>query len=401
LLCFFGSLHSQSGCTDPQADNYDELAMLNDGSCSYPVTAYTLGQIAVLPDQLIENSGLAHLTEGLYTQNDAGNANEIYRIDPLDGSIQQTLLVIGTNKDWEDMAESDTHIYLGDFGNNDGNRTDLRIYKIDKAELGNSVLNAQPINFSFADQTEFSENNNNHDYDCEAFFFHNDSLHLFTKNWMDNQTRHYTILAEPGFHTALPRFTFDVDGLITSADINEEGTIALLGYTEVGLNFMWLLYDYKDNSFFSGNKRRIGLGSGLVNSQTEAITFKDNDSGYISSEQFDLGQVELPPRLMSFNVDQWVTWTMVSAITTTTSVPAIKPFPNPFSDELILDLSENWLKSGTELRLFDTNGKLLLSREYMPSGSEITLGGLNDLAPGIYMIQAISKDHFWQGKVVK
>jgi hypothetical protein len=164
---------------------------------------------------------------------------------------------------------------------------------------------------------------------------------------------------------------------------------------------MWLLYDYKDNSFFSGNKRRIGLGSGLVNSQTEAITFKDNDSGYISSEQFDLGQVELPPRLMSFNVDQWVTWTMVSAITTTTSVPAIKPFPNPFSDELILDLSENWLKSGTELRLFDTNGKLLLSREYMPSGSEITLGGLNDLAPGIYMIQAISKDHFWQGKVVK
>ncbi len=403
FLFFFGSLQAQLGCTDSQATNYDAAATINDGSCLYPVTAYTLGQIAELPDELIENSGLVHLPEGLYTQNDAGNPNEIYRIDPLDGSIQQTLLVIGTNTDWEDMAQSETHIYLGDFGNNDGDRTDLRIYKIDKGELGNNVLNAQPINFSFADQIDFSENNNNHDYDCEAFFFHDDSLHLFTKNWSDNQTRHYAIPAEPGFHNVLPKFTFNVDGLITSADISEEGTIVLLGYTEVGLNFMWLLYDYTDNFFFSGNKRRIELGSGLVNSQTEAITFKDNESGYISSEQFDLGSVELPPRLMSFNIDQWVNWPMVSTIITPllAGTGTIKAFPNPFSDELTLKISKNWSKSEMELRLFDINGKLLLSQEFMPSESELILKGLNDFASGMYTIQVISKEHFWQGKVVK
>lgn len=403
-LYFFGALQAQSGCTDLQAINYDASATLNDGSCLYAETNYMLEQITELPDQLIENSGLIYLPEGLYTLNDAGNANEIYKIDSVDGSVLQTLLVIGENKDWEDMAESETHIFLGDFGNNDGDRTDLRIYKIDKTELGNNVLNAQPINFSFADQIDFSENNNNHDFDCEAFFFHDDSLHLFSKNWVDNQTRHYAIPADPGFHAALPEFTFDVNGLITSADINEEGTVVLLGYTEVGLNFMWLLYDYKNNSFFSGNKRRIELGSGLVNSQTEAVTFKDNNNGYISSEQFDLGTLELPPRLMSFTIDQWVTWpVMVSVAEAPLLAAEIKPFPNPFSQELNLSLSENWPKSETELRLFDVNGQLLLSRAYNLSSAteQLTLDGLKFLAPGVYVIQAISHNHFWQGKVAK
>ena len=34
------------------------------------------------------------------------------------------------NVDWEDITQDETHIYIADFGNNNGNRTDLKIYKI-------------------------------------------------------------------------------------------------------------------------------------------------------------------------------------------------------------------------------------------------------------------------------
>ena len=395
------NLYAQPGCTDPQALNYDQMATINDGSCQYPETNYSLTLITELPSSLVENSGLVVVSQGLFTINDAGNPNELYRIDSLDGTVLQTLLVVGENEDWEDMAESDTHIFIGDFGNNAGNRTDLKVYRIAKAELGNNIVNAQPINFAFADQIDFSENPNNHNYDCEAFFYHDDSLHLFTKNWVDNQTRHYVIPAEPGFYSIPVRHSFNAQGLITSADISADGTILLLGYTEVGFNFMWLLFDYPGSEFFSGNKRRIELGSGLTNSQTEAIAFKEGFAGYISSEQFDLGPVELPPKLLAFNIEQWVT----NQVSINENVPIeydLLLSPNPFRDQLTIQFPNNWDHEEVFIKIYHSNGQLFYSEQLrVLSNERITLSGIDHWPSGIFFVQLIGDNNVQESKVIR
>ena len=398
LLFFSLDLTAQSGCTDPQASNYDASATSNDGSCLYPITDDTLDLIAELPIELVENSGLVVTPLGLFTHNDKGNPNEIYRIDTIDGSVLQTLLVVGDNEDWEDMAESESHIFLGDFGNNPGDRTDLRIYRIAKSELSNNIINAQPINFAYADQVDFSDNQNNHNFDCEAFFYHDDSLHLFTKNWVDHQTKHYVIPAEPGFYSVLPRHNFDVDGLITSADINEDGTILLLGYTQVGFTFMWMLFDYPGNEIFSGNKRRIELRSWLFNSQTEAIAFKDKYTGYVSSEQLNLGPAELPPKLMSFDIAPW--FSEVVSTADKLEVLDVKLFPNPFTNQLNIRFPDNWPLGETEVRLRSVNGFLLLREKLLPS-KELTITVNNDWPAGIYIVELLNEEGLWQKRVIK
>jgi len=351
FMCFIlgFTLYGQVGCTDPQAINFDGMAIDNDGSCIYGATQFQMEQKATLPNLLEETSGAAYIDGQLWTHNDGGNSNEIYQIDTLTGEVLQTLLVGNLeNEDWEDMAQSDTHLFVGDFGNNLGNRMDLRIGKIDRNDLGNLIVSAELINFSFSDQTDFTERLNDNDYDCEAFFYYQDSLHLFTKNWVDEQTRHYTLPTTPGTHVAQLRETFNTQGLIAGAAIDESsGTISLLGYTPNGVNFMWLLFDYQLNHFFSGNIRKINLGTALTNSQTEGIIFTENGAGFVTSENF---------------IDLTI-------------------FPVPFGNRLTLSWEEDYLENGV-VEIFDllgnlvyqkkidnTEGKMLINTASLPRGS--------------------------------
>lgn len=360
FLLFFSiqDLAAQPGCTDPQALNFNPDATENDGSCAYPMTDYSLTQIAGLPDILKECSGVELLSSGLWIHNDGGNEHHIFRIDSVSGDILQTaILGNAENIDWEDFAESDNYLYLGDFGNNLGNRTDLKIYRINKNDLANDTINVEVIEFSYSDQVDFLKNNNNHNFDCEAFVFFNDRLHLFTKNWVDNKTNHYTLSAEPGTHTAQLQESFDVNGLITGAEISADHEIVLLGYTEFGFNFMWLLFDFNEDFFFSGNKRKISLGTALTNSQTEGITFRENGYGYICAEEFKVNdQLTLPQKLLSFSISQWI-----SDITSTKDFAPLKKiavYPNPSRG--FFEIENKDLKN-LDWKLYNKMGRLLKS----------------------------------------
>src|SRR6056297_4303255 len=84
--------------------------------------------IQPLNDAMSESSGLINIQGRFITHNDSGGESILYEIDTLSGEIARMVTVIGTeNTDWEDLASDDTYIYIGDFGNNAGNRTDLRI----------------------------------------------------------------------------------------------------------------------------------------------------------------------------------------------------------------------------------------------------------------------------------
>lgn len=123
-------------CTDIQAENFIEAAQVNDGSCLYQDTLVELNFIFNLSDTLIETSGLTFFNNQLWTHNDSGNNNELYLVNTETGNVLKTVKVSNAvNIDWESMAQSETHLFVGDFGNNSGARQDLNILKLKKEDF--------------------------------------------------------------------------------------------------------------------------------------------------------------------------------------------------------------------------------------------------------------------------
>ncbi|MGC9330764.1 MAG: hypothetical protein ACP5DZ_02675, partial [Bacteroidales bacterium] len=90
-------------------------------------------KICTLEAVLGENSGLVWLNGQLWTHNDSGNSNELFCVDTADCSVLRTVEISNAvNTDWEDICADEDYVYVGDFGNNNGDRTDLCIYKISR-----------------------------------------------------------------------------------------------------------------------------------------------------------------------------------------------------------------------------------------------------------------------------
>ena len=308
-ILFSPIIYGQFGCTDSQASNFNASASINDGSCLYNPTNYSLNLVANLVDTLSENSGLVWAAGKLYTFNDSGSGTKVFEV-MANGTIIRTIHIANsTNVDWEAMTSDSTYFYLGDFGNNNGNRTDLCIYRLLKSEVCNNTIDtvvAEKMNFSWSDQLDFTSAFNANDFDCEAFYATEDSLFLFSKNWVDLKTKCYAL---PNYWTDTLNATlssqFDVDGLITDAckdTINDR--IYLLGYKNNGSNFytsfIWCLWDHASNFIFSGNKRRIEIGNVLTVSQTEGIALSDNGTAYVSAEKV-INIITIPAKLFTFN----------------------------------------------------------------------------------------------------
>ncbi len=303
---------SQLGCTDPQATNFDPLAQLNDGSCVYSSTSYSLQLIADLTDQNQENSGLIVFNNGLYSINDGGNSTEIQQLDYQGNTIGSIFVEGSQNTDWEAISQNDSMIFLGDFGNNAGNRNDLSIYRIPKNEVNlNDTVGMTKFWFTYPDQTTFNNTVNGHNFDCEAFVYYQDSLHLFTKGWQNLYTKHYVLpVHSEDTVEAILKDSMWVDGLITDATIdNTTGRLLLLGYKNNGshfyTSFVYLLFDFPTSHFFSGNVRRIEIGNMLTVSQTEGITFQSSTSGFISAEKITSSIITIPPKLFAFNFSSY------------------------------------------------------------------------------------------------
>jgi hypothetical protein len=302
---------SQWGCTDPQATNYDVNASLNDGSCVYNTTNYSLSLVNNLSDVLQENSGLIRIGNFLYTINDSGAGALMYELDTL-GTVIRTITISGaTNVDWEAITSNSTHVFIGDVGNNNGNRHDLCLYRFLKSDLALDTVQADKLPFYWSDQTQFTSLPNANNYDCEAIVADADSITLFSKNWEDLQTRRYRL---PCFWSdtlaAQLRDSFAVDGLITDACVDTVlNRNYLLGYKNNGNNFytsfVWCLWDYQNQQVFSGNRRRVEVGNVLTVAQTEGIALKASNKGYISSEKVS-SVITIAPKLFQFDFTQFV-----------------------------------------------------------------------------------------------
>jgi len=387
LILATTSAWAQGGCTDPQATNYNPSATSNNGSCTYPTTTTALITKATLASAVNESSGLLYTGGSVWTHNDSGNPAVLFRVDSTSGQVLQQVSISNfTNTDWEDLAASAQYVYIGDFGNNNGDRRDLRILRVAKSDLGASATTAtaQAVNFSYPDQTDFTPRSNAHDFDCEAFFFANDSLHLFTKNWVDLQTRYYTVPATPGTHVAHLKGTFNVNGLVTAADLNPAGsTAALLGYNATnGTTFMWLLSGFQAAGYLKANKRRIELPSALLIGQGEGMCFVKNGRIFISNEQISNALLTVPPRLYALGLGAWVPTTALAA---KTARPAgrFTALPNPAQHTLRVERTTG---EEASLLLQNMTGQVVLALPL--AGGQLSLDlDLTPIETGQYVLK--------------
>lgn len=259
-----------------------------------------------LPASQNETSGLQWVQGRLFSISDSGNPAEIYEINPQTGVLLRTIKVTNApNVDWEDLAASPTHLYIGDFGNNSGNRKDLKILKIPVAAVLNQTeVSSEIISFTYPDQSDFSGSIPNHNFDCEALVFSGNRLHLFSKNRGDQQTKHYVLSPDAGSQVAVLTGRFDSKGLITGADASGDGqNIVLLGYEDRGISsrsFIWT-FAKVSGSVFSGSGNQFFLGSPAGLGQTEGISIDPKMEIKISGERISQSGLTIPPKL--FGVD--------------------------------------------------------------------------------------------------
>ncbi len=362
VLLLATTLFAQAGCTDPQASNYDENAVENDGSCNYETTNFTPLFKTNLGPKLEEVSAFMTYNGRYFGLGDSGNPHSLYEFNPTTGTTKTIKLQGTENIDWESMTSDDQYIYVGDTGNNkSGNREDLVIYKFPKSDLdsGNDIPqnHIQRLYYHYEDQIDFSEKPQfGIRYDCEAIVAMKDSIYLFSKDWNQYKTRCYAIPKKPsGNFSAKLKDSLNVLGLVTDAVAQGDSLIVLLGSSLTGNHFLELLFDFPSHRPFSGNTRQIFFNHEQI-AQPEAILLREDLSGFIGSEKN--GTVN--QSLFEFNIKEWVQNPTATLLPIYKKGNQLSLFPNPIkSGSLTIEIPTDLKGKDILLYWFDAAGKQL------------------------------------------
>lgn len=243
-----------------------------------------------LPKKLKEVSGVALSQDKktLWAIEDQGNKNAVYGLN-LQGELTADVLVENAeNHDWEDItADAQGNLYIGDFGNNDNDRQNLSILKIDLKNTAQKTTRViQETKFHYEGQMEFPPKKSNLLYDCEAFIEMNGNFYLFTKNrskGFDGTFLVFKVPNQPGDFQA--RLTGKLkltggysDAAITSAAINSTKTqIVLLNHKNIRVLTGFIPDDF--------SKTKISTVSLNHNSQKEAVVFLDDHTLLMADEK--------------------------------------------------------------------------------------------------------------------
>jgi len=198
----------------------------------------------LLCDSLKETSALQYVNGFLYTINDGSGKAEVYKLDPKTGKIIQTIILNkAKNVDWEALTYDGKHLYIGDFGNNLGDRNNLAFYKFKLSKINNEkkvdTITPDYYLFSLDDQIELiTSKNNTTNFDIESFVFDNDQLHIFTKEWNSGHTKHETLETYFKFQITKIVEEFEIETQITDASL-KNGVLFLTGYSKQGFVYLY------------------------------------------------------------------------------------------------------------------------------------------------------------------
>jgi hypothetical protein len=353
-----------------------------------------ISDVANLPTAVNETSGLIYFNDQLVTHNDSGNAPELYEISSTDGTVIRTVTITNaTNVDWEDIAQDDTYIYIGDIGNNNGNRTNLKIYRILKSDFeANSSVTAEIINYSYANQTDFTSSPNSNDWDAEGFVIYDSQILLFTKNWVTSQVNVYAFPKTIGTHSASLVSNYNIGGLVTAADYVDH-KIYLTGYSPATVTpFIAVIYDV--NISVPNDMDLFGLSSihKFENvlpfaHQVESICYIDSvgndDRLYITNERFSIGAIVVEPSLKMVTLDNFTLGI------TDLEIDEFETYPNPFSNQITISDRVD------EIHIYDSLGKQVLQM------FQTNTVDTSSLSEGVYYIELITKAKRQVKKLVK
>lgn len=343
--------------------------------------------VTQIPVAIDECSGIAVVgANRIWAHNDAGNTNELFCFDTTGNMIRTLLILNVTNIDWEDLTRDDEgRIYINDAGNNENNRTNLKICRIPNPEtIVGSVVEAEVINFNYEDQYLFPPPDPNLNYDVESILWKSDSLYLFTKNRSNPQNgmcKMYRMPAEPGTYTAkligsIYLGNSNNEARVTSADINlETGEVVLLTNTKIVS-----CTNYPFNNFFDGDIKEYFFSSQM--GQIEGIDFVDDSRLFLTEE----GSKRSGGYLYE------VVWQTSSSISDQRPGD-IDVFPNPFCNQLMI--RKNFVGE-VIIDVWDAKGTMVMKG--FRTESIISLQHLN---PGVYFIKLTCEDKSVVKSIVK
>ncbi len=338
-------------------------------------SAQTFSIVTDLSSRIEETSGLLLLNGRLITHNDSGGSVKLYEINTANGDVINDVTLNGaTLTDWEDICADDEFIYVGDFGNNVGQRTNLKLYKvsIDDYLDGDQSANALELPFRYADQTNFDPAQFRTNFDAETLIDYEGNLLIFSKNWGDGKTRIYPIEKDVTSEQELnPIASIDVAGLVTGGVYDaDRQMVVLTGYQ----NFIPFIVEIQvdgtmDFDGFTWERKSLQTQGGST--QVEGISLAPDSSYYLSGERTAVGE----PTLYRYSTD-----TSTVASTQLGEKPnAITVFPNPAKD--LVQIQGEGID---HIEIYDAAGKLVLL------SNELQLQ-LAALARGTYTVQVVDQ----------
>ena len=273
-----------------------------------PYAARVIEELAVLPDELRESSGLAvsRTQPGvLWSHNDSGDGPNLYAIDQSGHLLAVVPVANATARDWEDMAAgpcpatltettsrqvASSCLYLADIGDNDQAREELTVYVVIEPRLEATgakplPVQAQSFRYRYPDKPTDSEAiavSPNGDVTIVSKG-RRGTAEFFGMSGEDVAralTSHEVLTAEDLGNTGIqPDAT--ISRLVTSAAVSPDGTtLAVRTYNEV---FFYRAVKGEEGIRWQDLKRRCFLGD--LEPQGEAIDYLDENTLLLTSER--------------------------------------------------------------------------------------------------------------------
>lgn len=356
---------------------------------SYNSFSQTLTPVLItpLPSVIGESSGVeVTAVNSLWSHNDGSGLAEIYRFDTT-GILLHTLGISNaTNVDWEDLAQDSIgNIFIGDFGNNNNDRQDLKIYIVPNPDTITATnVNAQIINFTYPDQFAFPPAGPLLNFDMEAFFWFNHSLYLFSKNRTnpyDGYTKLYKLPDVAGTYVAQLLDSFYTGAgpwpisSITSADISPDNScVVLITGTQC-----WLFGGFVGDDFFGGNVQPFVFNGSLT--QKEGVCFSSNTGLYITDEKTG----PIGGNLYFIDISS-----IINSATQIDEPKGVAVFPNPIGKHISILVNEKEGKN-FKMEIYNIIGEIIFAEDFL-SPNKKRLVNTENFASGAYLLKIIFED---------
>ena len=333
-----------------------------------------------LPGVLVESSALDFTGGSKFWSLDDSGSPLLYRISNT-GTLLQKLIINNANiRNWEDLAHDSTrtHMFIGDFGNNSCDRTNLRIFRIPYPSSSMTSVNATEIDFKYPDQSRIPSQWLN--FDAESLLHYHGKLYIFTKadGSAIGYTKMYTIPDVAGSYIATLVDSFQTNDRTTSADISPDGkSVVLISNTRIHIFRNW-----SHNNFFNGTHTQLTISGSWT--QKEGVCFTTSREIYLTDENTGSGN-----HLYYVDLRNWIPATtqpqpivITTGLDDITEASSVVAYPNP-ANEYFNILVKGEKLSKLRISLYDMTGKSLFDSEFENNFSPFIINTA-ELPQGIY-----------------